>query len=82
MGRRVLVVDDSTSMRMLVQGTLEAHAIEAFATQNGKAALKKLHEAGVVDLIITDLNMPEMKGLEFVAAARKSPWHAIPPFCF
>lgn len=66
----ILVVDDSPTMRRIIKNTLERighkNSVEA---ANGKEALEmlKLHD---VNFIITDWNMPEMNGLEFVTEIR------------
>ncbi len=66
-----LVVDDSKTLRKTIINSLKrfdlVHVIEA---ENGKQALQKLlnHE---VDFIVTDWNMPEMSGLEFVKAVKQ-----------
>lgn len=70
--RRVLVVDDSVSMRQMVSFTLREGGFEVIEAEHGKDALEKL--AGVmVDLIITDLNMPVMDGITFIQNVRKQP---------
>jgi two-component system chemotaxis response regulator CheY len=67
---KILVVDDSGTMRRIVINTLgtmgHKDIVEA---DNGVTALKQL-TAGGVELIVTDWNMPEMDGLEFVKTVR------------
>lgn len=66
MVKRVLVVDDSASMRSLLVSTLvEIDGIEAVEACNGFEALKAL-PMQPFDLIMTDINMPEINGLEIV----------------
>lgn len=68
----VLVVDDSASDRELVGGLLEktaGHTV-VFAC-DGKEALEQI-DRHVPDLVVTDLQMPEMDGLELVVAAKKA----------
>jgi two-component system chemotaxis response regulator CheY len=69
---RVLVVDDSTTMRRIIINTLNRLGHEDIVeAANGREGLERLTElAGAVDLIITDSNMPEMSGLDFVRAVR------------
>ena len=66
----ILVVDDSAVDRRLVGGLLEKddHWRVEYA-ENGSEALTRMKDAAP-DLVITDLQMPEMDGLELVAAAR------------
>ena len=64
--KKVLVVDDSASMRSLLVSTLEEiDGIEAVEARNGFEALKAL-PMQPFDLIMTDINMPEINGLEIV----------------
>jgi len=64
--KKVLVVDDSAGMRSLLVSTLEEiDGIEAVEACNGFEALKAL-PMQPFDLIITDINMPEINGLEIV----------------
>jgi two-component system chemotaxis response regulator CheY len=69
---KILVVDDSSTMRRIIINTLSrigyTNVVEA---EHGKAGLEKLAQGGV-EMIITDWNMPEMDGLEFVGAVRGS----------
>ncbi len=68
--RRVLIVDDSVSMRQMVGYTLRQGGYEVIEAQHGADALNKL--TGVkVDLIITDLNMPVMDGITLIQNVRK-----------
>lgn len=67
---KILIVDDSSTMRRIIINTLSrigyADVIEG---ENGKSGLEKLGQGGV-EMIITDWNMPEMDGLEFVKTVR------------
>jgi two-component system, chemotaxis family, chemotaxis protein CheY len=66
----VLLVDDSATVRAVMTKTLKIAQIplgELFTACNGKEALDVLKEKWV-DLVITDLNMPEMTGFELVDA--------------
>lgn len=69
MPKSVLVVDDSLVMRRMVAKTLETFGYEVSQCEDGPAALQSL-EAGPVDLIIVDLNMPDMDGITFVKQVR------------
>jgi two-component system chemotaxis response regulator CheY len=70
---QVLVVDDSPVMRHYVSRTLRMTGIEVeiHEAENGKEALTKAF-AIRPDLVITDLNMPEMSGQELVARIREA----------
>ena len=66
----VLVVDDFATMRRIVKGVLKDLGFKKFIqAENGKAALLELKKEKV-GLIVSDWNMPEMTGLEFLKAVR------------
>jgi len=69
-GKKVLVVDDSAVMRQIIKKNLkELGFSELSEAENGAAGLKKAGEEPV-DLIVSDWNMPNMTGLEFLKAVR------------
>jgi two-component system chemotaxis response regulator CheY len=72
MKTRILIVDDSESIRELVSSSLTDLGYEVYAGINGKDACEQLRKVEV-DLIITDLNMPEMDGLMLVQHVRRDP---------
>lgn len=71
--RKVLIVDDSVSMRQMVSFTLRQGGFEVIEVGHGQEALEKLASTSSVDLIITDLNMPVMDGITFIQNVRKQP---------
>ncbi len=75
---KILTIDDSTTMRRIIINTLARIGYkDVVQADNGKSGLEQL-AAGGVDVIITDWNMPEMDGLEFVKRVRNSEWKDIP----
>ncbi|MCP5105601.1 MAG: response regulator [bacterium] len=67
---KFLVVDDSSTMRRIIKNSLKRIGFEdIIEAENGKDALEKFGEA---DIILTDWNMPEMDGLEFVKRVRQT----------
>jgi two-component system, chemotaxis family, chemotaxis protein CheY len=66
----VLFADDAASVRFLVRTTLEGAGYEAIETADGQEALDVLASDRVVDLLITDLHMPGVDGLELVRKTR------------
>jgi len=65
---KFLVVDDSSTMRRIIKNTLSRIGYnDIIEAENGKDALEKFES---VDIILTDWNMPEMDGLEFVKNVR------------
>jgi two-component system chemotaxis response regulator CheY len=69
--RKVLIVDDSVSMRQMVGFTLRQGGYEVIEAEHGQDALNKL--GATVDLILTDLNMPVMDGITLIQNVRKQP---------
>lgn len=69
MGTQVLIVDDSRSMRQMVNFTLTENGYDVTEAENGKDGLDKLGQAQP-ELIITDIHMPEMDGIEFIKQVR------------
>ena len=67
---KVLVVDDSAVVRALVGSCLKGAGFEVAQADNGLAALRLLGN-GCFDVVVTDLNMPEMNGLAMLARIRQ-----------
>lgn len=69
-GKKVLVVDDSAVMRQIIKKNLkELGFSDLTEAEDGAAGLKAAGEGGF-DLIVSDWNMPNMTGLEFLKAVR------------
>jgi len=66
---KILIVDDSVSLRKLVAGTLASAQHEVVEAPDGAQALAKLKERSF-NLIISDVNMPNMDGLQFLREVR------------
>ena len=71
---RILVVDDDESIRFLLRAVLERQGYEVIEAENGYEGLLCYH-AEPTDLVITDLEMPVMNGLQLLLALQ----HAVPP---
>jgi CheY-like chemotaxis protein len=70
---KVLIVDDSAIMRMMVKNILgQILPAEVFEAGNGKAAIEHLI-AGPVDLVLVDVHMPEMGGLDLLKTVKGLP---------
>jgi two-component system, chemotaxis family, chemotaxis protein CheY len=67
--KRVLIVDDASLVRMYYRQALEDAGFDVDEALNGLEALEKLL-AGPVDLLVVDVNMPQMDGFTFVTALR------------
>jgi two-component system chemotaxis response regulator CheY len=70
--RKVLIVDDSISMRQMVSFTLRGGGFAVVEAGHGQEALEKL-KTQAVDLVITDLNMPVMDGIALIRSLRAQP---------
>jgi two-component system, chemotaxis family, chemotaxis protein CheY len=80
MGKHVLCVDDSPTIRKLVHKALDPEGYTVEEAENGKEALGKA--TANHDLFIVDVNMPEMDGFEFVEAVKAKPELAGKPVIF
>ncbi len=69
---KVLIVDDSKTIRINMQRLMHRIELDADAVDSGPAALAYLAEHSV-DLVVTDFNMPHMNGIELIAEIRKLP---------
>jgi CheY-like chemotaxis protein len=67
-----LVVDDSTTVRKFVAASLNMKGFRVVTAADGVEALERM-PAEKFDLIITDLNMPDMDGFEFIRTLRETP---------
>jgi two-component system chemotaxis response regulator CheY len=70
MKKTILIVDDSESIRNLVQFTLENAGFHVLVAENGKAALECFN-GQTIHLLLTDLHMPVMSGMELITEVRK-----------
>ena len=78
MGKMIMTVDDSTSVRQMVSFTLKNAGYEVIEASDGQDALGKLSSAQV-NMILTDLNMPIMDGIEFIRRVRSEGAHKFVP---
>lgn len=69
MAKKALTVDDSRTMRDMVSFTLKNAGFEVVEAEDGKDALNKI-KGHKLDVIITDLNMPNMNGIELIKSLR------------
>jgi two-component system chemotaxis response regulator CheY len=78
MSKRIMIVDDSETVRQVLQLTLENAGFEVVEAEDGVDALAKLPDAQI-DMLITDLNMPNMDGLELIKKVRETGAHRFTP---
>lgn len=78
MAKKILTVDDSKTMREMVSFTLKGAGFDVIEAEDGVQAIKVL-QGNKVDLIITDLNMPNMDGFELLKELRSTDVHKYVP---
>ena len=72
MGKRIMTVDDSASVRQMVSFTLKDAGYEVVEASDGRDALAKVN-TGPVHMVITDLNMPNLDGIGLIRELRAKP---------
>jgi two-component system chemotaxis response regulator CheY len=77
--KTIFIVDDSATMLMSVKSTLEMNDFAVQTASDGVQALSKLKGGLKIDLIITDINMPNMGGLELIKNVRALPGFRFTP---
>ena len=75
---KILVVDDSASMRQMVSFTLQSAGYEVCEADDGHTALPAAQQNGF-DLVISDVNMPKMDGISLVKSLRGLPQFRFTP---
>jgi len=78
MGKIVLTVDDSASIRQMVSFTLKSAGYEVVEAVDGEDGLNKAKQKGV-NLVLTDQNMPKMDGLTLIKSLRTLPQYRSTP---
>jgi two-component system chemotaxis response regulator CheY len=83
MAKTILIVDDSKSVRAVIGTTLKMGGYTTMTAEDGKQALDMLAQQDkvMVDLIITDVNMPNMDGVTFIKELKKLGQYAGIPIC-
>jgi two-component system chemotaxis response regulator CheY len=72
MSKTIVTADDSASVRQMVSFTLRQEGYEIIEAVDGQDALNKLNSSSV-HMLITDLNMPNMDGIELIKQVRAAP---------
>ena len=73
----ILVVDDEDSVREILTWMLQDAGHEVYQATDGQQALSFLHEHGPVSLVLSDVNMPRINGLELCVRVREQ-WPELP----
>ncbi|MDH4300706.1 MAG: response regulator [Nitrospira sp.] len=71
MSKTALVVDDSRTMRQMVVFTLTNAGFTVIEAEDGKDAVRKVEAGTKLDIVVTDLNMPEMDGITLIKELRR-----------
>jgi DNA-binding NtrC family response regulator len=69
---RILVAEDEPNLRLVLQKELERHGYRVQVAPDGEAALRKLEESNV-DVLLCDINMPRMNGMELLRRVHERP---------
>lgn len=76
---KILAVDDSASMRQMVSFTLKGAGHDVFEASDGVEALNLAKGQSGVDLVISDINMPNMDGIALIKELRNLPNYKFTP---
>jgi len=82
MSNTILVVDDSRSVRAVIGTTLKMGGYNVITAEDGKEAFELLKSGTEeINLIISDINMPEMDGVTLIKEIKKLSGHVSTPIC-
>ena len=76
MRKRILVIDDEQSIRMLLENFLKRE-YEVTAKSDGLEALKWMEQGNIPDLVVADIQMPNLDGYDFIHVHTKGPDEAL-----
>lgn len=79
MPKKILTVDDSKTIRDMLKFALAGAGLQVMQAEDGADGLRVLKGATGIDVIITDINMPNMDGFEFIENVRRDPTHKATP---
>ena len=82
MSKRIFLVDDSATILMSISNILTKAGFETDKAASGEEAIRKFQGGAKADLLITDLNMPGMNGIELIKEVRKLPAYKFMPILF
>ena len=81
MPKTILITDDSKSIRAVIGTVLKVAGYNVIEAGDGLEGMAVLKSGKTVDMIITDLNMPNMDGIDFIWETRKLSDHVFTPIC-
>jgi len=76
MGKKVIVIDDSRTVRQQVAGVLSQAGYEVIEASDGVEGAETIDATKDVAMVICDVNMPRMNGIDMLALLKKNPRHA------
>ena len=79
MAKTILIVDDSSSLRTVVRIALTRAGYDVLEAADGVLALKAMDGPTRVNLVVCDVNMPNMDGITFVKHVKQHPRHKFTP---
>lgn len=79
MAKTILIVDDSVSLRTVVKIALQRAGYDVLEATDGQQGLAALEKAGKVHLIVSDVNMPNMNGIEMLKQVKQHARHKFVP---
>jgi two-component system, chemotaxis family, chemotaxis protein CheY len=80
--KTIFLVDDSATILLSISNILAKSGYATEKAANAEEALRKLQGGLKIDLLITDLNMPGMNGIELIKEVRKMPAYKFVPILF
>ena len=80
--KTIMLVDDSATILLSISSILAKAGYLVEKAGNASDGLDKFRNGAKVDLLITDFNMPEMNGIEFIKEVRKLPGYRFMPILF
>ena len=81
MPKKIMTVEDSTSLREMISFVIQEAGYDVVEAKDGQDALAKLKNSPV-DMVITDLNMPLMNGIELTKSLRSTQTYKFVPIVF
>ncbi|PJZ45764.1 response regulator [Leptospira brenneri] len=78
MNRKILIIDDSAVFRKIISVHLKNASFDLIEAGDGLEGLKQL-EGNEVDLIVSDMNMPNMDGISFIKKVKENPKYKFTP---
>lgn len=78
----IMLVDDSATILLSISSILTKAGYSIEKASNAEAALRKFNDGVKINLLITDLNMPGMNGIELITEVRKLPAYKFVPILF